>query len=70
MKPGAKRVHTDGPWGDKIAFMNPDGSLVMVMGNSVDRPHDIIIGFASGGDTLRVSLPAKSVNTIFVPSRS
>jgi glucosylceramidase len=35
VKPGAKRVLTTGLWGDKIAFENPDGSMVLVMGNSL-----------------------------------
>ena len=65
VKPGAHRVLATGPWGDKIAFANPDGSVVVVAANSSER--DCVVVVAPGGDpagTVRVTLPAKSVNTL------
>lgn len=68
VKPGAKRVLATGVWGDKIAFANPDGSMVVVIGNSADKPlqHILTIGGRAGNDTLDVMLPAGSINTFVV----
>jgi glucosylceramidase len=68
VKPGAKRVLTTGPWGDKIAFVNPDGSTVLVIGNSTKEPQPVILTVAgrSGGDTLKATLSAQSINTFVV----
>jgi len=71
VKPGAKRVLTTGVWGDKIAFLNPDGSTVLVMANSANQPLTVVLNVAgrSDGGTLRVTLPAGSVNTFEFPPR-
>jgi glucosylceramidase len=70
VKPGARRVLTTGVWGDKIAFVNPDASIVMVIGNSADKPLAAILTVAGGNpgapDTLDVILPAKSINTFVI----
>jgi glucosylceramidase len=70
VKPGAKRVLTRGVWGDKIAFVNPDGSTVLVMGNSANQPLPVVLNVAgrSASDTFNVTLPARSVNTFVFPS--
>jgi glucosylceramidase len=72
VKPGAKRVMTTGQWGDKIAFVNPDGSTVIVVGNFSKQKQDVslTIGGRADGDTLKVSLPAGSINTFVVPAKS
>lgn len=70
VKPGAKRVLTTGMWDDKIAFVNPDGSTVLVMGNSLEQPHDVRIAMAGSEDTIKVSLPASSFNTFVVAAQS
>lgn len=70
VKPGARRVLTTGIWGDKIAFENPDGSIVLVMGNSLASAYGVSLTVAgrSGGDTINVTLPAASINTfVFAP---
>ncbi len=68
IKPGAKRILSTGPWSDKIAFVNPDGSTVMVIGNSSKNALPVILSVAGRkeGDTLNVVLPAKSVNTFVI----
>ncbi|MGB8353959.1 MAG: glycoside hydrolase family 30 beta sandwich domain-containing protein [Chthoniobacteraceae bacterium] len=73
VQPGAKRVLTTGAWGDKIAFVNPDGSIVLVVGNSSKQPLEIALTLAgrSDGDTIKVTLPAGSINTfVVVPQNS
>jgi glucosylceramidase len=68
VKPGAKRVLTTGVWDDQIAFVNPDGSTVIVVGNSAKQPYDFILTVAgrSDGGTIKVTLPAQSINTFVV----
>ena len=67
VKPGAKRVATSGMWGDRIAFVNPDGSVVLVMANSSDRDIEVSISAAFAGlthrDSFKVELPARSFST-------
>jgi len=67
VKPGAKRILTTGSWGDKIAFTNPDGSTVLVMGNSSNQSHDVAITIAGRPEnTFNAMLPARSINTFVV----
>jgi glucosylceramidase len=70
VQPGAKRVLTTGMWGDKIAFVNPDGSTVLVVGNSANQPFDVAlaVGGRSTG-SFKVTVPAQSVNTFVVPAQ-
>jgi glucosylceramidase len=73
VQPGAKHVLTTGIWGDKIAFQNPDGSIVLVIGNSLGSPFGVslTVGERSGNDTINVTLPAGSINTfVFAPETS
>jgi glucosylceramidase len=68
VKPGAKRVLTTGTWGDRIAFVNPDGSTVLVVANSGNRPFDVVMAVAGRPEgTFEVALPPRSVNTFVVP---
>lgn len=68
VKPGAKRVLTTGVWGDKIAFMNPDGSTVLVLGNSLNQPIEATVAIAgrADGGTFKAMLPPQSINTFVV----
>jgi glucosylceramidase len=71
VKPGAKRVLTIGLWGDKIAFVNPDGSLVIIVGNSSKQPQPFIFNVAGRSDgTLKATLPAQSISTFVVPAQN
>ncbi len=69
VKPGAKRAMVSGAWGDQIAFVNPDGSIVMVIGNSMDRglAARLCVAVCKDRDTLAVTLPAASINTLVIP---
>lgn len=72
IKPGARRVLTTGVWGDQIAFLNRDGSVVAVVANSSGQAHafSLAVGGRGAADTVRVELPARSVNTFVVPVAS
>ena len=69
VKPGAKRVLTTGVWGDKIAFVNPDGSVVAVLANTSNRDYAVKLAVAGAADTraVRMNVPAHSVNTFVLP---
>jgi O-glycosyl hydrolase len=68
VKRGAKQVLTSGTWSDKIAFVNSDGSTVIVLGDATSQQSDITLTVTGrpGGDKLKVTLPAQSMNTIVV----
>jgi glucosylceramidase len=70
VKPGAKRVLTTGVWDDKIAFLNPDGTTVLVMGNSLNQPFHLTLSVAGleNGGFMSVTLPPRSFNTFVIPS--
>lgn len=70
VKPGAKRVLVTGPWGDKLAFVNPDGSTVLVVANSANRSYQVVLNVVDrpDGGTFKATLPAQSVNTFIVPA--
>ncbi|MGC3988972.1 MAG: glycoside hydrolase family 30 beta sandwich domain-containing protein [Chthoniobacteraceae bacterium] len=68
VKPGAKRVLVTGPWGDKMAFVNPDGSTVFEVANSSNKPFAAVLAVAGRSEgTFTATLPAHSVNTFVVP---
>jgi glucosylceramidase len=68
VKPGAKRVLSSGSFSNKIAFINQDGSAVVVLSNATGQAVNatITVDGRTGGDTIKVSLPAQSMNTIVV----
>jgi glucosylceramidase len=68
VKPGAKRVLSSGSFSNKIAFVNTDGSAVVVLSNASGQAVNatITVSGRSNGDTIKVSLPAQSMNTIVV----
>jgi glucosylceramidase len=65
VKPGARRVLTTGSWGDRIAFVNTDGSTVLVVANTSKDPQDVVLklGDRADGDTIKAGLAPHSVNT-------
>ena len=65
VKPGAKRIMILGPWGDKIAFQNPDGSVVMIIANDSESIQEVSFGMGGG---FKAQLSANSINT-FVLSK-
>lgn len=68
VKRGAKRVLTSGSLGDKIGFLNADGSAVIIVANSTSQSHEIVLTMdgRANGDTIRATLPAQSINTFVV----
>jgi glucosylceramidase len=64
VQPGAKRIAIGGAWGTKIAFVNPDGQVVVVLANTADK--DLPVSLRVDGKLIKVTLPAKSFNTLCV----
>jgi glucosylceramidase len=61
---GARYVDL-GDAADAIAFLNPDGSLILELQNQSEQPKTLTINV--NGSTLNLSLPQMSWNTLVVP---
>ena len=70
VQPGAQRVTTMSYTGyeNQLAFVNPDGSIVIVIHN--DMQVVMPVGIMIGRQVINVSLPADSFSTIVVPKNS
>ena len=69
IEPGAHVLASQGTWDDRIAFKNPDGSVVIVVANRTDTDLPVTLHV----DTRRsapVTIPARSFNTFVMPSPS
>ncbi len=64
VKPGAVYLGTKGSLESAMAFRNPDGSIVVLAAEKTGHPKDLTI--RAGRRTVRVNLPASSVNTIVI----
>jgi glucosylceramidase len=67
VQPGAHIAATQSTWGDQVAFVNPDGGVVLVMANSAntDMPVTLTIDGRQAGP---ITLPAHSFNTFTAPA--
>ena len=68
VEPDAHVIATQSDWGDKIAFVNPDGAVVVVMGNSSNEDRAVTLNI-DGAQAEAATLPAHSFST-FVLSAS
>ena len=59
--PGAKRIQTEGAYDDVLAFINPDGSIAVIVGNNADS--DKIISLNVQNEIFTPTLKAHSLNT-------
>lgn len=65
IKPGAKRIETKGHWtSNSIVFMNPDGEIVIVVGNAIDRDREFT--FKSKEVEFSSVIKSHSINTFIV----
>ena len=64
VKPGAKRIVSSGGWADRIAFLNPDGSVVLVIGNRSADDLACDVALAGEAQTVRLDLPGNSISTV------
>jgi glucosylceramidase len=62
IKPGAKRLETAGPFEDVLAFLNPDGTVVLVLYNNSDSEKSISI--KAGNRSFIPSFKPYSFNTM------
>lgn len=65
VKPGAKRVKTSGSFDNLLAFVNPDGSTVVVVHNNQKTARQIVVNL--GDKSFTVDLEPDSFATFFVP---
>ncbi len=62
VQPGAHVIDTQSTWGDRVAFVNPDGEVVVVMGNSANTDQPVVLNI-DGKQSATMTLPAHSFNT-------
>ena len=60
VKPGAKVLELQGTYDDALAFLNPDGRIVLILSNQENAPTTVSI------DKHPFTLPANSLNTILL----
>ena len=67
VRPGARYVETSSWTGyeNQLAFVNPDGSIVVIIQNDMSEP--MTVGLRIGASTVTPTLPADSFSTILVP---
>jgi glucosylceramidase len=65
VQPGSRYLRTTGLLADALAFLNPDGSLVVAMRNELGtaRTVDVVVG----GRSIVCSMEGNSINTMLVP---
>lgn len=65
VKNGAKYLTTKGHFtANTLAFENADGSLVLIVGNNMDK--DRVMDFSDNGARFSAEIKAHSVNTIII----
>ena len=69
VQPGARVAATESNWNDRVAFVNPDGEVVMVMANTGAKDQPVRLNVDGRESDLAV-LPAHSFSTFtLAPSR-
>jgi glucosylceramidase len=65
IKPGAIRLKTKGHWnGNSVVFENPDGEIVVVIGNNMEISRKVT--FKGAGKEFTAEIPPYSFNTIII----
>jgi len=62
--PGAKVLKSGGNCKNALAFLNADGSLVVVLGNQTDKA--VTMNLKLGKQTYDVQLAAQSLSTLII----
>jgi glucosylceramidase len=62
VQPGAHVIATESTWGEQVAFVNPDGKIVVVVENSAATAATVTLNL-DGRQSAPVKLPAHSFNT-------
>ena len=66
IQPGAHLIATQSTWNDRVAFVNPDGEVVVVLANTTANDQPIALNI-DGRQSEVVDLPAHSFNTFTMP---
>ena len=61
---GARRIELDGNYKDALCFINPDKTIVLIVGNSEGTEQKVTINIE--GNNYTASLPANSLNTLVI----
>ncbi|WP_029904903.1 glycoside hydrolase family 30 beta sandwich domain-containing protein [Prevotella sp. 10(H)] len=66
VKPGAKRLKTEGAYENLLAFVNPDNSTIVIVANENDKLKTLNVKI--GEQMFSVDMKPKSLNTFHVPT--
>lgn len=64
IKPGARVLKMAGTYGDKVAFLNPNGDAVVVVRNNITT--DLVTGIKVDSQMFLPTIPGKSFNTFVI----
>ena len=64
VKPGARNVKMAGNYGDKVAFLNPNGDAVVVVRNNITT--DLVTGIKVDNQMFLPTIPGKSFSTFVI----
>lgn len=66
VRPGAKRLETQGTFDNVLAFLNPDGSVAVIGMN--ESPYERPVTVTIGARKVAISMEGQSFNTLLVPA--
>jgi glucosylceramidase len=67
VKPGAKRLPTEGSYENMLAFLNPDSSIVIVAANEGDANQ--MLKIKVNDRMMAVNMKMKSINTFLIEAK-
>ena len=68
IEPGARLAGSSGTWGDRLAFVNPDGGVTIIVVNRSEKDMPVTLQ-VDARRSAPVSIPAKSFNTFTLPAK-
>lgn len=68
VQPGAHVLESQSTWNDRVAFVNPDGEVVVVLDNSANKDFPVALNI-DGRQSEVITVPAHSFSTFTLTSR-
>ncbi len=67
--PGSHLLTATGPWGDKLAFLTPEGDILLLVGNSAKKDLPVTIATDRNNNILHTTLSSHSLNAFVLPTK-
>lgn len=68
VRPGFRLTTSTGELAEKLAFVGPDGTAVLLIGNPTTSEKMVTIGTDKGAGVIRATLASHSLNTLVIPA--